>query len=92
MSKTINQALKDLFLGLGGDASALADNKDISDYIDDLESAIKATAAAELPKVTGEDDDKILAVVNGEWAPVTISAVADTETGAVTITLTPDEA
>ena len=50
MSKTINQALKDLFLGLGGDASALADNKDISDYIDDLESAIKATAAKELPE------------------------------------------
>ncbi len=121
MSKTINQALKDLFLGLGGDSSALADNKDISDYIDDLESAIagKAAAAAEdiiddteagssttysstkieslipadeLPEVDSGDNGKILAVVDGAWAPVTITAVADITTGAVTITLTPDEA
>lgn len=39
--KTINQALRDVFLGLGGDASALADNTSVSDYIEDLESAIK---------------------------------------------------
>ena len=43
--KTINQALKDLFLGLGGDSSALADNSSVSDYIEDLESAIKGAAA-----------------------------------------------
>lgn len=43
--KTISQALKDLFLGLGGDSSALADNTSASDYIQDLESAIKATAS-----------------------------------------------
>lgn len=117
MGKTINQALKDLFLGLGGDASALADNKDISDYIDDLESAIegktesliddteaKSTTtyssskieslipADELPEVDSGDNGKILAVVDGAWAPVTITAVADITTGAVTITLTPDEA
>ena len=43
--KTISQALKDLFLGLGGDASALADNTSASDYIQDLESAIKTAAS-----------------------------------------------
>ena len=43
--KTISQALKDLFLGLGGNESALADNTSASDYIQDLESAIKATAS-----------------------------------------------
>ena len=43
--KTINQALKDLFLGLGGDSSALADNSSVSDYIEDLESAIKGAAS-----------------------------------------------
>lgn len=43
--KTINQALKDLFLGLGGDSSALADNSSVSDYVEDLESAIKGAAS-----------------------------------------------
>lgn len=43
--KTISQSLKDLFLGLGGDASALEDNTSASDYIQDLESAIKASAS-----------------------------------------------
>ena len=43
--KTINQALKDLFLGLGGNPSALSDNTSVSDYIADLESAIKGTAS-----------------------------------------------
>ena len=118
-NKTINQALKDLFLGLGGNESALADNTSASDYIEDLESAIKATAsdaagdliddteasetkayssskveslipAPELPEVTTDDNGKILAVVAGEWTLVTLSAVADTTTGAVTFTFTPD--
>ena len=44
-NKTINQALKDLFLGLGGDSSALADNSSVSDYVEDLESAIKGAAS-----------------------------------------------
>lgn len=118
-NKTINQALKDLFLGLGGNESALADNTSASDYIEDLESAIKETATdsaadiiddteasetktyssskveslipeAELPEVTTDDNGKILAVVAGEWTLVTMSAVADTSTGAVTFTFTPD--
>lgn len=45
-NKSINEALKDLFIGLGGDASALADNEVISDYIEDLLSAIKAEATS----------------------------------------------
>ena len=119
---TINEALKKLFVGLGGDTKELADNETASDYIDDLESAIKACADAasediiddseasetkvyssskveslipvipdpELPAVTSTDNGKILAVVNGAWTKVTITAVADTTSGAVTITLTPD--
>lgn len=68
MSKTINQALRDLFIGLGGDVSELADNDTVSDYIEDLESAIKAVAAAELPEIEEGDNGKILKVVNGAYA------------------------
>ena len=140
---TINESLKKLFLGLGGDSSKLADNKDVSDYIDDLESAIagKAASAAEgiiddtdkstattyssdkiegligdviddtassesktyssskieslipadeLPTVSADDNGKVLAVVNGAWTLVTMTAAANLETGAVTFTFTPD--
>lgn len=44
-NKTINQALKDLYTGLGGDPQALANNSTCSDYIEDLESAIKGAAS-----------------------------------------------
>lgn len=40
-NQTINDALKALFLELGGDATKLADNSKISDYIDDLASVIE---------------------------------------------------
>ena len=40
-NKTINDALKDLFLALGGDATELSDNTKISDYIEDLKGALK---------------------------------------------------
>ena len=42
-NQTISEALKALFLELGGDASKLADNQKISDYIDDLATVIGAT-------------------------------------------------
>ena len=54
MSKTINEALKALFLGLGGDASALADNDTVSDYIADLESAIKGAKVVIEPMISSE--------------------------------------
>lgn len=42
MSKNINGALKNLFLELGGNSSALADNSKISDYIDDIAEILSA--------------------------------------------------
>lgn len=69
-NKTINQALRDLFLGLGGDASALADNTSVSDYIADLESAIKEIVKDALPSVTSNDNGKVLGVNNAEWDKV----------------------
>ena len=118
MGKTINEALKDLFIGLGGNSSALSDNDSVSDYIEDLESAIKASAggaaedliddteasetktyssskiaslipAPELPEVAAANNGQVLAVVDGAWTLCTITAVADTTTGAVTFTFTP---
>lgn len=115
---TINEALKNLFLGLGGNSSALSDNETVSDYIADLESAIKNTAggaaediiddsaasdtktyssskieslipAAELPAVTADNNGQVLAVVNGAWTLCTMTAVADTTSGAVSFTFTP---
>ena len=80
MSKTINQALADLVTGLGESSSVLADNSTISDYIGDLEDAIKKCAAAEagdvLPAVTAEDDGSLLGVSSGKWAKVAAPAPA----------------
>lgn len=53
--KTINQALKDLFLGLGGDSSALADNSSVSDYVEDLESAIKGAASGAVEEIIDDE-------------------------------------
>jgi hypothetical protein len=39
-NQTINDALKALFLELGGDSTKLADNQKISDYIDDLATVL----------------------------------------------------
>ena len=118
MGKTINQALKDVFLNLGGDPSELSDNTSVSDYIEDLGGAIEEVAggaaeaiiddsaasetktyssskiaslipAPELPEVAAANNGQVLAVVNGAWTLCTITAVADTTSGAVTFTFTP---
>lgn len=68
-NKTINQALTDLYLGLGGDSKELEDNTKVSDYIEDLEGAIKGAMPEGLPEVTSSDEGKVLSVSsNGEWA------------------------
>lgn len=87
MGKTITQALKDLFLAIGGNSSALADNSDISDYIADVETALKAGI---LPEVSASDNGKIMGVADGKWKMGTLTAIADTSTGVVTFTFTPD--
>lgn len=43
-NKTINEALKALFIELGGDSTKLADNQKISDYIDDIAEELGALA------------------------------------------------
>lgn len=51
-----------------------------------IESLIPAD---ELPAVTVADNNRVLAVVNGAWTLCTMTAVADTTSGAVTFTFTP---
>ena len=86
MSKTINEAMKDLITGLGANPSVLSDNSTVSDYIEDLTDAIKVGA---LPEVAAANNGQVLAVVNGAWTLCTMTAVADTTSGAVTFTFTP---
>lgn len=59
MSKTINEALRNLFLELGGNSSELADNSKISDYIDDLVDVLGNGGGASIFNVefATEDDE-----------------------------------
>lgn len=43
-NKTINEALRDLFLAHGGSSAALEDNKSLSDFIEDVSTVIGTKA------------------------------------------------
>lgn len=58
-------ALQGLYVALGGDADDVANVNTIPDMINAIASI--ATGAT-LPAVTGDDDGKILKVVDGAWA------------------------
>ena len=60
-NQTISDALKALFLELGGDASKLADNQKISDYIDDL-ATVLTSAPEEFDITLTHDDDNGYAI------------------------------
>lgn len=47
MGNTINDALKNLFLELGGDPAKLVDNHNVTDYINDLASALSGGGGSE---------------------------------------------
>lgn len=55
-NKTINQALTDLYLGLGGDSKELEDNTKVSDYIEDLEGAIKGASSSLIDDSEASED------------------------------------
>lgn len=60
------QALKNLYVALGGDLSTVANLTTSSEVI----NAIAGLSASEtkLPAVTAEDNGKVLKVVEGKWA------------------------
>lgn len=70
MSVGIQDALAKLYLKLGGDPEKIKENKNVTDYLDDLADVFKSLI--ELPIVNSTDNDKVLKVINGKWdkAPI----------------------
>lgn len=64
--RTNVEALKRLYVALGGKATDVADLNTSSGVIDAIAGV--AAKAIELPKVTADDNGKVLKVVDGAWA------------------------
>lgn len=62
------EALKALYVALGGDADDVADISLISEMINANATVAAGVAGATLPAVTAVDNGKILKVVDGAWA------------------------
>lgn len=79
------EALKLLYVALGGKATDVADVNTIADMIVKIASAVGSTI--ELPAVSGADNGNVLTVVDGKWAkaaaPKELPAVSDTDDGNV---------
>ena len=67
MDRTVD-ALKALYVALGGTASDVADVTLIPDMINAIAIVMPTAIAAELPKVSSSDNGKVLTVVSGKWA------------------------
>lgn len=80
------QALKNLYVALGGDASDVENLTTSSEVITAMES-VAASAASELPAVKKTDAGKTLTVNgNGKWAAIMPEDVIDDETASETKT------
>lgn len=66
MDRTVD-ALKALYVALGGTAADVANITLIPDMINALATVAASATAAELPKVTSSDNGKVLTVVSGKW-------------------------
>jgi hypothetical protein len=62
------EALKALYVALGGSAADVADKTTSAEVISALATIAPTAIAAELPKVTASDNGKVLTVVSGKWA------------------------
>ena len=81
------EALKELYIALGGDATKFVDTMLIPDMIKEIAAYISAGGAAELPTVSSANNGEILTVSGGKWvsaAPASqLPAVTTTENGEV---------
>ena len=67
MDNTID-ALRNLYVALGCEATAVANLVIIPDLINAIATLISSGATNELPAVTAADNGKVLKVVDGEYA------------------------
>lgn len=67
MDNTID-ALKNLYVALGGEAADVADISIIPEMINAIAALVTSGTTKELPTVTSTDNGKILTVVEGAWA------------------------
>ena len=85
MDKTVD-ALKALYVALGGTAADVANVSLIPDMILAI-ATIAASAGIELPAVTTSDNGDVLTVVSGKWAkadvPKELPTVSATDNGSV---------
>lgn len=65
---TTVEALKNLYVALGGSADDVANISLIPDMINKIATVAATATAPELPKVTAEDNGKVLKVASGKWA------------------------
>lgn len=66
MDNTVD-ALRALFVALGGSSADVADLVTIPDLINAIAAHVSAGGAAELPAVKSSDNGKVLTVVSGAW-------------------------
>lgn len=71
MDNTLD-ALRGLYVALGGDADAVANLVVIPDLINAIATqaatALATAGASELPEVDAEDNGKVLKVADGKWS------------------------
>lgn len=61
-------ALKLVYVALGGDADDVAGVTENADMIAAIATVAATATAPELPEVDAEDNGKVLKVVDGKWA------------------------
>lgn len=62
------EALKELYIALGGNATNVADITLTPDMIKAIAAHISGGGAAELPTVSSANNGEVLTVVEGAWA------------------------
>lgn len=79
-------ALQGLYVALGGELSDVANITTIPEMLQAI-STVAASAAGELPPVTGSDNGNVLTVVSGKWAkaalPKELPTVSGTDNGKI---------
>lgn len=61
------EALKKLYIALGGDEADVENLSINADVIAAIADVVSVFAASILPEVTDADDGKVLTVVDGKW-------------------------